>query len=73
MFMFACSLAFMLAMLALLGVGVPVGLGVVVTAVLVLVFVLSAVLQPAQKAVTEIKITKAKVRRIGSSSSVNIN
>jgi len=62
----------MLAMLALAGVGVPVGLGVAVTAVLVLVFVLSAVVQAVQKAVSEIKSTKAIVRRIGSSSSVKV-
>lgn len=64
MFMFACSLAFMLAMLALLGVGVPVGLLGAVTAVLALVFALSAVLHADQKADTESKSRKAAVRRI---------
>jgi hypothetical protein len=57
MFIFACTLA-------LLGVAVPVGLGVAVTAVVALEFVLSAVLQADQKAVTESKSRKAIVRRI---------
>jgi hypothetical protein len=62
--MFACSLAFMLFILALLDAGVPVGLGVAVTTVLVLEFVLSAVVQAATKVVAESKSRKTIVRRI---------
>jgi hypothetical protein len=50
--------------LALLGAGVPIGLLGAVTAVLVLEFVLSVVVQAAQKAVTESKRRKPIVRRI---------
>ena len=54
----------MLLILELLGAGVPVGLLGAVTAVLVLEFALSAVVQAAQRVVTESKSRKAIVRRI---------
>jgi len=68
MFIFACSLAFMLectlAFALLFAVPTFALAGVAVMLALPVVFELSAVLQAAQKAVTESKSTKAIVRRI---------
>jgi len=67
MFIFACSLAFMLDMLAfalLFAVPTFALAGVAVTLALPFVFELSVVVHAAQKAVTESKRRKAIVRRI---------
>jgi hypothetical protein len=63
-FIFACSLAFIFIFACTLAFAA--GLGAVVTAALVLAleFELSAVVQAAQKAVTESKSRKAMFRRI---------